>query len=214
MKSHWRTFLSLLPATVERSAYQRYFHKLDTQWIAEGRPLPVSYVSKHAALREAAAQFSTPTLVETGTYLGDTMYMLYPDFETLYSIELSPQFHEKAKKRFRGMDRIHLIQGDSGRELGKLVPTLNCPALFWLDGHYSGGATARGDKDCPVLEELDAIFRSPHQHVIYIDDARLFTGNDDYPTLDALKTFVHDRKPGYALNVVNECIRLTPAQHV
>jgi hypothetical protein len=86
--------------------------------------------------------------------------------------------------------------------------------LFWLDGHYSGGATARGHKDCPVLEELDAIFNSPFEHVIYIDDARLFTGKDDYPTLEALKAYVHDRKPGYTMDVVNDCIRLTPAKHV
>jgi hypothetical protein len=214
MKSHWRKILSLLPASMERSAYERYFQKLDARWVADGKPLPVSYVSKHAALRAAAKQFNTRTLVETGTYLGDTLYMLNPDFETLYSIELSPQFHEKAKTRFREMKSIRLIQGDSGRELARLVPTLPGPALFWLDGHYSGGATARGDKDCPVLEELDAIFHSPFEHVIYIDDARLFTGSDDYPTLDALKAYVHTRKPGYVMEVINDCIRLTPWKHV
>jgi hypothetical protein len=214
MKQHWRTILSLLPVSMERSAYERYFRKLDAQWTADGKPLPVSYVSKHAALREAAKRFHTRILVETGTYLGDTLYMLYPDFDTLYSIELSPQFHAKAKARFRNMDKIRLIQGDSGRELARLVPTLNGPALFWLDGHYSGGVTARGDKDCPVLEELDAIFQAPVDHVIYIDDARLFTGSDDYPTIDALQAFVRARKPGYTMAVENDCIRLTPGQHV
>jgi hypothetical protein len=98
--------------------------------------------------------------------------------------------------------------------MASLVPRLQKPALFWLDGHYSGGATAKGDKECPVLEELDAIFRSPHNHVIYIDDARLFTGNDDYPSLDELWQLVLRSKPGYTMSMENDCIRLTPQQHV
>jgi hypothetical protein len=214
MKNHWRKLLSFLPASLERSFYARYFHAMDREWKLEGKPLPVSYVSKHDALRKAAKAYHLDTLVETGTYLGDTLYMLYPDFEKLYSIELSPHFHARAQQRFRRMPNIHLLQGDSGKEMASLVPRLQKPALFWLDGHYSGGATAKGDKECPVLEELDAIFRSPHNHVIYIDDARLFTGNDDYPSLDELWQLVLRSKPGYTMSMENDCIRLTPQQHV
>jgi hypothetical protein len=214
MKNHWRTLLSLLPASLERSLYERHFRAMDENWKKEGRPLPVSYLSKHTALREAARTYRLDTLVETGTYLGDTLYMLYPDFEHLYSIELSPLFHARAGKRFRKMPKIHLVQGDSGRELAALMPKLHKPALFWLDGHYSGGATAKGDKECPVLEELDAVFQSPHAHVIYIDDARLFTGKDDYPTLEELRGIVEKKRPGYSMTVENDCIRLTPPRHV
>jgi hypothetical protein len=214
MKNHWRKLLSLLPAPLERSFYTRYFHAMDREWKLEGKPLPVSYVSKHDALRKAAKSYHLDTLVETGTYLGDTLYMLYPVFENLYSIELSPHYHARAQERFRRMPKVHLMQGDSGKEMSSLVPRLQKPALFWLDGHYSGGATAKGDKECPVLEELDAIFRSPHNHVIYIDDARLFTGEDDYPSLDELWQLVLRSKPGYTMSMENDCIRLTPQQHV
>lgn len=214
MKNHWRTLLSLLPASLERSCYERYFRKADARWKSEGKPLPVSYVSKHEALREAAKTFKLDILVETGTYLGDTLYMLYPNFADLFSIELSPHFHTRAQHRFRHLPKVHLLQGDSGKELNALVPTLQKPALFWLDGHYSGGATAKGDKDCPVLEELNAIFQSPYAHVIYIDDARLFTGKDDYPTLEELRNILERKKPGYAMDVQNDCIRLTPPRHV
>lgn len=213
MKNHWRKLLSLFPENQERALFQRYFDRLDRQWKAQGKPLPVSYRSKHDALREAAQRFHTRILVETGTYLGDTLFMLAPDFDTLYSIELSPLFHQKAKHRFQDLPKIHLIQGDSGKALFQLVPTLHTPALFWLDGHYSGGVTAKGDKDCPVMEELAAIFQSPLAHVIYIDDARLFVGKDDYPTLDALRAFVQQHRPDYALQVENDCIRLTPPEN-
>jgi hypothetical protein len=210
MKDHWRSLISLLPDGLERSIWTRFFLRADEQWEAQGKPLPVSYRSKHDALRQAATAFHLDTLVETGTYLGDTLYMLYPDFKSLYSIELSPLFHERARKRFSGMDKIHLIQGDSGRELANLVPKLGGPALFWLDGHYSGGTTAKGDKDCPVMEELEAVFRSPFPHVVFIDDARLFIGKDDYPTREGLRDFVRERKPEYGFTVENDCIRLIP----
>jgi len=60
--------------------------------------------------------------------------------------------------------------------------------LFWLDGHYSGEGTACGDQVSPILQELDLIKAHPRRdHCILIDDSRLFTGVDGYPTLKATK---------------------------
>ena len=52
------------------------------------------------------------------------------------------------------------------------------------------GDTAKGSKFCPIYEELNAIFTSIDKHCLLIDDARLFNGADDYPTLDELKGFI------------------------
>jgi hypothetical protein len=210
MKNHWRTLVSWLPDSTQRRIFTHHFKEKNGIWLAAGKPLPVSHQSKLDALREAGKEYGLDTLVETGTFLGDTLYMLYPHFNKLYSIELSPLFFGKAQFRFRNSGKITLVQGDSGQELRKLVPGLDRPALFWLDGHYSGGATAKGSKDCPILEELDAIFASPLPHVLYIDDARLFTGSDDYPTLDELRSVVKNYRPSYHMQVLNDCIRLTP----
>ncbi len=103
------------------------------------------------------------------------------------------------------------MQGDSGEVLKQLIPVLSSQAIFWLDGHYSGGLTAKGAKECPGYEELNAIFNSSIEHVICIDDARLFVGKNDYPTIDELSIFVQEKKPGYAFSVENDCIRLLPA---
>ena len=43
------------------------------------------------------------------------------------------------------------------RRVPELVRQLDGPALFWLDGHYSGGDTAKGELDTPVSAELESI---------------------------------------------------------
>jgi hypothetical protein len=87
---------------------------------------------------------------------------------------------------------------------------LQSEALFWLDGHYSGGLTAKGEKECPVYEELNSIFASPFQHFIFMDNARLFVGNNDYPTIAEMKDFVKLQKTSYYFSIENDCIRLLP----
>ena len=87
---------------------------------------------------------------------------------------------------------------------------LKKPALFWLDGHYSGGETARGKKDTPILEELITIFGAKEEHIILIDDARLFGSAKDYPSLKELAFFCRNKKPNIDFVVLDDCIRITP----
>jgi len=211
MKSHWRKLLALLPKEIEKKYYRKFFIKEHKEWEQKGKALPVSNLSKQEALREFQKKFNIKTLVETGTYLGDTLYALSDDFEQLYSIELSEHYYQLAKKRFKKYRQIHLIRGDSGEVLKELVPKLDSTAMFWLDGHYSGGLTAKGKKECPVFEELKFIFSSSFSHIIFIDDARLFIGENDYPTITELEDFVRREKPMYNFSIENDCIRLTPA---
>lgn len=210
MKKHWRTINSFLPGNMERKNYEAFFKKEHAAWIATGSFPPVSHLSKQQALVELARKYNLATLVETGTYLGDMMYAMQPHFEQLYSIELSKLFYSKAVKRFSSNPNIKLLNGDSALKLNEVVLQLKSPALFWLDGHYSGGITAKGDKECPVYEELEWIFKSQLEHVIVIDDARLFIGKNDYPTIDELKAFVQAKKPNYTMEVANDSIRLLP----
>jgi hypothetical protein len=58
----------------------------------------------------------------------------------------------------------------------EIVGQLHCPSLFWLDGHYSGGVTARGGLGAPVVRELVASFASKRRRILLFDDARLFDG--------------------------------------
>jgi hypothetical protein len=72
------------------------------------------------------------------------------------------------------------------------------PALFWLDGHYSGGETARGAQGSPIIAELETVFSRKLDDVVLIDDIRCFTGFDGYPSLADLKALVAARRPDYS----------------
>lgn len=160
-----------------------------------------------------AARFKAKTLIETGTYWGEMIQAMKPHFDRVVSIELSPYFYERAKRIFRRDKNVELINGDSGKEMGRVVDTLQDRALFWLDGHYSGGATAKGEKETPIFDELAQIFeRAAVDHVIVIDDARCFGGDPEYPTLDELKTFVLEKRPNFAFVVEDDIIRIFPSR--
>lgn len=208
MKQHWRNLIGLLPRSAERKAYSNFFQKEHQQWLVGGKDLPPSHLVKQQALVATAQKYRLDYLVETGTYMGDMVYAMQPHFKKLYSIELSEKFFAAAKKRFQNASNVSIVQGDSAEGLKAIVQELPAPALFWLDGHYSGGETAMGAKECPVYEELEAIFSSPFDHVVIIDDARLFVGRNDYPTIEELSAFVEKAKPGARLSIENDGIQI------
>lgn len=210
MKAHWRKIIELLPLQLQKSVFQNHFSKLHKQWLNDGKPFPPSHLSKQQHLLKWAASNNLKVLIETGTYMGDMVFAMQDAFKKIISIELADVFYLKAVKRFRKQGHIEIIHGDSGKVLRDVMPMIKENALIWLDGHYSGGLTAKGEKECPVFEELHHVFTSAFNHTILIDDARLFTGQNDYPTINALKQFVQQRKPSYDFLLDNDAIVITP----
>jgi hypothetical protein len=182
-------------------------------WEASGRPLPPPPPVKQEILRDYARRFELEVFVETGTYLGDTTSALKGDFSRIVSIELSDALYERARRRFAGTEHVTIMHGDSGKILPQVVAGLAEPALFWLDGHYSAGITARGEKETPVFEELEAVLDSPvaKSHVILIDDVRLFNGRDGWPSLDDLRAFVADRNSSVDFEERDDILRIHSA---
>jgi len=163
-------------------------------WEKQGRPSPPPHIIKEELIKNFAQDFNTPILIETGTYLGDMVHAMRKSFTRIISFELDPTLAAQAQNRFAGDSHIQIIQGDSGKLLAEYLKNIHEPCLFWLDGHYSGGITAKGSLETPIKNELTAILSHPVDgHVILIDDARCFTGENDYPTLDELKTLVANR---------------------
>lgn len=183
------------------------------EWELAGRPLPPPHLFKQQTLRGYARQYDLSVLVETGTFYGDMVEAMRGEFDRVYSVELSPRLFSRAARRFRKTGNVTIIHGDSGVELGAIVGELNRPALFWLDGHYSGGETAKGVEETPIYAELRHILGAPVDgHVIVIDDARAFGTDPAYPTLAELRAFVGSMRPNLEIVVQDDSIRVTPAR--
>ena len=181
------------------------------EWERNGRPAPAPHIIKQLTISWFAEKFGLGILVETGTYYGDMVEAMKGEFSQIYSIELSKELYQDAKKRFEGEDSIEIIHGDSGIELGNLIGRINQPALFWLDGHYSAGDTAKGDKDTPIFEELGHIFNRTHSgDVVIIDDARLFGTDPAYPSIEELSDFIKAKRSDVNIEVEDDSIRITP----
>jgi hypothetical protein len=181
------------------------------RWMRAGctgvAPAPV----KRMVLSAYRNRYGLNQFVETGTHLGDTLaYMARLQSVQATSIELAEGYFQVAMQRFATYSNVSLLQGDSGRVLPAVVRRLQSPALFWLDGHYSGGDTGRAESDTPISAELAAVLESPVRgHVVLIDDARLFDGTHGYPHLDHLLETVR-RRSGYDIEVSIDIVRLTP----
>ncbi|MBN1440637.1 MAG: hypothetical protein JW929_14610 [Anaerolineales bacterium] len=164
------------------------------RWTAAGKPAPPPHLVKQRVLRQYARRRRLRVLVETGTYRGDMVDAVKRDFERVYSIELGEELFRAAQRRFAGAPNVVLLQGDSGGVLPDLLKQIDRPALFWLDSHYSDADTVRSGLITPIRQELESILKHPlaHRHVILIDDARLFNGEDDYPALESIRAVARD----------------------
>lgn len=182
-------------------------------WERNGRPDPPPHIIKQRAIRSYAERYGLKILVETGTYFGDMVAAMRGHFDRIYSIELDKELCERARRRFSGDETVSVINGDSGIELGNIVGKLEQPALFWLDGHYSAGETARGVKDTPILDELAHISSARCRgSVVIIDDARAFGADPAYPTIEELREFIRAKMPGAKIEIECDSIRITPSE--
>lgn len=183
-------------------------------WEDNGRKGPAPHALKFKAIKENAQKFKPVVFIETGTYMGEMVEKVKALFPKVMSIELDKTLHANAVAKFKPDTHITILQGDSGEVLGSLMRTVNETCLFWLDGHYSEGVTAKGELITPILKELENIAantaRTGKKHVMLIDDARLFNGTDDYPKMEVMQEVQQRLFPGYGFEVKDDVIRITP----
>ncbi len=188
---------------------KKHLKKKDYEtWKKNGCPAPPPHIVKQMVIREYQERSGYSLLVETGTHLGNMVEAQKSIFKQIISIELDLDFFEKAKERFKKDKHIRIVQGDSGKVLPSIMEQIDEPAIFWLDGHYSGGVTALDDKKCPIFDEMDAVFDGKKlNHILLIDDARDFTGKKDYPTIDELTNYITNKDDRYQVAVEHDIIR-------
>ena len=200
---------AVLPFRIRSFLIRIYSKKLLKDWKLNGCPIPPPHVVKENIIHEYREKTGIMLLIETGTFLGDMVEAQKKCFVKIISIELSLELFNKAKRRFKRERNVEIIYGDSGEILPRVLSKINDPAIFWLDGHYSEGNTARGDTTCPVYKELSAIFESKiPEYVILIDDARCFTGEGDFPEIGKLTEFIKTRNANCEITNENDIIRI------
>lgn len=182
------------------------------RWMKGPKAAPFPHLHKQRLLLSLAEEYRCTVFIETGTYMGDMTAVMARHFKAVHSIELSQLYFDMAKQRFRNARNVTLHQGDSGDVLAELAPKLAGSVLFWLDGHYSSGQTAKGALETPIVQELKAVLvrRDGYHPVIAIDDARCFDGTGDYPSIDALKAIIADQMPGSHVDVSDDIIKVVP----
>ena len=160
-------------------------------WLSSGMPLPAPQAIK----LEFITRYSNAdtTWIETGTYVGTTTEALAKISKWVISIEPSMELHKKSLRRLSAFNNVELLNGSSEDLFDSACSQAGGSVSFWLDGHFSGGETFKGEQDCPIEYELAVISQHlpAYERVcVYIDDFRLFRDNQgqksDYP----LKSFL------------------------
>lgn len=153
--------------------------------------------------REVFAKYPNKYFIETGSLWGNGIQMaLDLGFQKIYSIELAPQYFKHCCNRFAHCSNVQVLYGDSSIVLSQLLKSIDAPATFWLDGHYSNDDTAKGESNTPLLMELEHIRQHPIKtHTILIDDIRyLGTSTFDFISLEVIIKKLKEINPNYLIS--------------
>jgi hypothetical protein len=141
------------------------------------------------------------TFVETGTYRGETASWAARFFSRVITVENSRSLYEETSTRLKEKQNIEFRFGNSRTQLDMIVQDLKSSAVFWLDSHWCGGSSYGADDQCPILDELRILNQSDIEHVILIDDARLFLAPpplpnqaEQWPTIADICTLLNNGK--------------------
>jgi len=190
------------------------WNKVRKKWLRQGSPLPPPHEVKRLLVIKYCKKLQINAFVESGTYMGEMVLTASKFIDQNHTIELSHEIYQKTSARLSQISNIRFHFGDSGKLLYDIISGISEPICFWLDGHYSSGITAKGDKDTPIIEELAAISKSQlrDKHVILVDDARLFfdDNNSDYPNINDFKKYISDLFPHHKSLITDDSICILP----
>ncbi|MEM7509521.1 MAG: hypothetical protein AAF388_01230 [Bacteroidota bacterium] len=154
--------------------------------------------------------------VETGTFTGNTTRWASEVFQKVYTVEIVPELREEAMRLSEGVDNIEFLLGNSREILPAYKEAFGETVLFWLDGHYSGGATGGKNEQCPLMEELSSIVGIKNVYIL-IDDARCFMGRlpepyggDHWPRVDEIFSFLTENFPNNRFTIHDDVIISVP----
>ena len=106
--------------------------------------------------RDTLYRFFTDIYIETGSANGRSLnFALDAGFGKCYGCEISSSKVKHCRQIFSGLD-VQVFQGDSGLILGHMLAELPCGEFtMLLDAHQFDSLDAIGEKQCPLLDELE-----------------------------------------------------------
>lgn len=175
--------LSLAPLPFQELMQLQELHRWNKRMKCSS---PSPHFVKQATLLKHATKNSS--WVETGTHLGATTKKLAAIALAVHTIEPSQQCLAIARKNLENVSNIILDAGTSEDCFEDACSAVAGNVCFWLDGHYFGGITHKGDRETPVSHELSVIQGHIGNYAtvcILIDDIRCsHLHPDDFPSLD------------------------------
>lgn len=154
---------------------------------------PHSY-TKFLVINKLRKRSGATVLIEAGTFRGVTTARCSSVFDRVYSIELNPKLAAAATRYLGKKNNVKIIQGDALQVIPELMQKEKLSnVLLFLDGHFSGGETACGDKPEPAPEELQSL--EPYKEnirAIVIDDLRSFGTESGFPRKSELLRSAED----------------------
>ena len=143
------------------------------------------------------------TLVETGTYLGNTARRASMFFDQVYTVEVDQALYERAKSYLKPRENIECLFGDCAVVLPELMARSEVDkVVLFLDGHFSGGETGTGIVEEPAAALLASLapYRSRISGIV-IDDFRTLTGTNGTPTKSEVFQALETYFPEFTSNV-------------
>jgi hypothetical protein len=97
-------------------------------------------------------RYNIKTIIETGTWIGNTTELLSYIFDKVITIEIDPQFYIDAS-RLDKLQNVTRLLGDSSEWLEKIYLYDKEYTLIFLDAHSFGHG-------CPLNQELEALIKN------------------------------------------------------
>lgn len=119
-------------------------------------------------------KYNIDTVIETGTYKGNTTVLFSSIFDHVYTIEVSDTYYKEVSTKLAQYKNIKCIMGSSQTVLKRILPGLKEKRiLFFLDAHWQSF--------WPLRHEIATIAKTHRDNsVIIIDDIKV-PGREEIP---------------------------------
>ncbi len=170
---------------------------LDLLRFANGAPANLHSLMKYRVIRTLAKRVGADCLIETGTFRGVMTARCARVFATVLTVELDAKLAAQAKASLARYRNVTVYQGDAVALLPQMLAHPGAGrCVIFLDAHYSGGDTARGEIPEPAIAELDILAQRRDRIAgIVIDDFRCFGVEEGFPTKAQLLAAVEAHFP-------------------